>query len=85
MKQTRSSEAKSHSASQDIPCHFWNTKVHYRVPRARHWSLSWAKCILSTTSHHISVRSIIILSYHLRLGLPIGLFPSCFPTKILRT
>jgi hypothetical protein len=26
---------------------------------------------------------ILILSTHLRLGLPSGLFPSCFPTNIL--
>ena len=32
-----------------------------------------------------SPRSIIILSYHLRLGLPNGLFPSGFPTKTLCT
>ena len=30
-------------------------------------------------------RSIWILSYHLCLGLPSGLFPSCFPTKTLNT
>jgi len=30
-------------------------------------------------------RSILILSSHLRLGFPIGLFPSVFPTKTLYT
>jgi hypothetical protein len=49
----------------------------------RHWSLSWARCIQSTPSNPVSLRSILILFYHLRLRLPSGLFPSSFPTKIL--
>jgi hypothetical protein len=38
----------------------------------------------SNPSHPISVRSILILSTQLRLGLPSGLFPSGFPTNILQ-
>jgi hypothetical protein len=50
--------------------------------RARHRALTWADWIQSTLSHPISVRFILISS-HLRLGLPSSLEPSCFPTKIL--
>ena len=52
---------------------------------ARHLSLSWASPILSIYPHPTSCRSVIILSTHLRLGLPSGLFPSGFPTKNLYT
>ena len=53
--------------------------VHY------HMSLSWASSIQSIPPHPTSWRSILILSSHLRLGLPSGLFPSGFPTKTLYT
>ena len=49
----------------------------------RQLSLSWASPIQSIYPHPISWRSIIILSTHLRLVLPSGLFPSGFPTKTL--
>ena len=51
----------------------------------RHLSLSWASPIQSIYPHITSWRSILILSTHLRLGLPSGLFPSGFPTKTLYT
>ena len=50
----------------------------------RQMSLSWASPIQSIYPHPTSSRSIII-SIHLRLGLPSGLFPSGFPTKTLYT
>ena len=46
----------------------------------RHLSLSWASPVQSTYPHPKSWRSILILSTHLRLGLPSG-----FPTKTLYT
>ena len=46
-------------------------------------SLSWASPIQSTCPQPTSWRSILILSTHLRLGLPSGLFPSGFPTRNL--
>ena len=48
---------------------------------ARHLSLPWANSIQSPQPLPTSWRSILILSSHLRLGLPNGLFPSGFPTK----
>ena len=47
----------------------------------RHLSLSWASPIQPIYPHPTSWRSVLILSTHLLLGLPSGLFPSGFPTK----
>ena len=51
----------------------------------RQLSLSWTSPIQSIYPHPTSWRPILILSTHLRLGLPSGLFPSGFPTKTLYT
>ena len=51
----------------------------------RHLSLSWASQIQSIYTYSTSWRSILILSAHLRLGLPGGLLPPGFPTKTLYT
>ena len=47
----------------------------------RHPSLSWANSIQSPRPPPTSWRSILILSSHLHLGLPNGLFPSGFPSN----
>jgi len=49
----------------------------------RHLYLSWASPIQSIYPHPTSWRSILILSTHLHLGLPSGVFPSGFPSKTL--
>ena len=51
----------------------------------RQLSLYWASPIQSIYPHPTSWRYILILSIHLRLGLPSGLFPSGFPSKTLYT
>ena len=51
----------------------------------RHLSLSWLSPVQSIYPHPTSWRSILILSTHLRLGLPSGFLPSGFPSKCLYT
>jgi hypothetical protein len=73
MGQSPSTEANSHSAAEEIPCLLWNPKkVHYHV----HRSPPPVHIFLTT-----SIRSTQILSSHLPLDLPSGLFPSAFPDQ----
>ena len=55
------------------------------ITSVRQMSLSWASPIQSIYPHPTSWRSVLILSTHLRLGLPSSLLPSGFPTKTLYT
>jgi len=83
MVQSPSWEANWFAASQKLSAFYWNLKVHYHThkppppvpilgqPNPVHIPTSW--------------RSILILSTHLCLVLPSGLFPSGFPTKNLYT
>jgi hypothetical protein len=71
----------SHSSSPKIPHLLWNPKVQYRV----HLSpplvtlLSQTYTVRTDTSYFL--RSVLILSSHLRLGLSNDLFPVGLPTK----
>ena len=56
---------------------FHGTRRFVTAPTSvRQLSLPWASPIQSIYSHPTSWRSVLILSTHLRLGLPSGLFPS---------
>ena len=68
-----------------FPAFYGTRRFITALTSALHLSLSWASSIQSTHPHPTSRRSILILSSHLRLGLPSGLLPSGFPTKILYT
>ena len=69
--------------SQEITHIVWSPlTVEPDFISSRHLSVSWASSIQSTP-HITSWRSILMLSSHLRLGLPGGLFPSDLPTKTL--
>jgi hypothetical protein len=50
--------------------------------RVRKWSLSRGKLIQSAPIHLPSIRTILILSSHLRVSIPRGLFSSDFQTKL---
>jgi hypothetical protein len=70
MTQTPSSEGHSSPAGQEVPRILRNPNVYY--------------CIrISSPFVPTTWRSILILSFYLRLGLPSGVFPYGFPTKTL--
>jgi hypothetical protein len=73
-----------HSPSSSQANRVWeSTRKFITVfTRDRQWSLSWARWIHSTPSHHICFTSILIFSFYLRLCLP-GVPFHCFLTKIL--
>jgi hypothetical protein len=69
------------SVSQEIPRILWNPKVHYRVAQEP-VTYPYPEPEQSNP-RPISWTSVLILSSHLRIGLPSGLFPLGFPIKTL--
>jgi hypothetical protein len=56
--------------AKKFPAFYATRKFITVFTRARRWSLSWARCIQSTPSHPISIRSIPILPCYICLDLP---------------
>jgi hypothetical protein len=48
------------------------------LTKARHWTLSWASRIYFTSSIPVSLRSLLMLSSHLHLGLPSSFSPASY-------
>jgi hypothetical protein len=84
MELSSSWEANSHSASQEIPRLLWNPNVYYRVYKSPPLvpTQSQMHPVHNFTPNFPKINS-NILSSHLRLGLPHGLFPSGFTPKIV--
>ena len=70
---------------KNFPAFHGTRRLITALTSVRHLSLSWASPIQSIYPYPTSWRSILILSTHLLLGLPSGLFPSSFPNKTLHT
>jgi hypothetical protein len=65
-------------------CFLYGTRRLITVfTKARHWTVSWASWIQFAPSIPIPLRSILMLSSPLCLGLPSGFLPSGLPTKTL--
>ena len=85
MQHNPSWEANRFSASQEILRILWKPKVHYRTHKCPPTVpvLSQLYPVHNPTSHFL--KSVVILFFHLSLGLPSILFLSGFPTKTLYT
>jgi hypothetical protein len=72
-------EADCVSASKEMPCFLFNTEVYYSAHKSQS---PVPEPYESTPFHPVSLRSILILSFHFCLGLLHCIAPSDFPAKI---
>ena len=85
MEQIPPWEANRFSDSQEIPRILWNPKVHYLIHKCQPPVPILSHLDPVHDPHRTSWISVLILSSHLRLGLPNCFFPSGFHTKPLYT
>ena len=78
-------EVNQFSANQEITGIVWNPKFHFRTYKCPPPAPILSQNVPVHVTHLTYWISILILSSHLRLGLPSGLFPSGFPSKTLCT
>jgi hypothetical protein len=76
-----SSEATNFSVIQELPNILWNLEVHYCPCKSLPLVSIRSQTNSIYTTYSISLRSVLILYFHLRLDLPNNLFPLTFLPK----
>jgi hypothetical protein len=76
-------KASMRSTTQKLPANYGTQRLITMFTTTIHWCLNWPKLINCTPSHPISLKSFLLVSSHLFLGLTNALFCSTFLIKIL--
>jgi hypothetical protein len=76
---------RGHHLLKEFPAFYSTRRFMTAFTITRNPFRSWVRSIQSMPHHPTSLRPILILSSHLRLGLPGGLFPLNLFTKPLQT
>jgi hypothetical protein len=66
-----------------FPAFYGTQRFINAFARARSFILSWTRSFQPATSHQVSLRSILVVSSHLRLDIATGLLRLRFHTKVL--